>query len=265
MRRFTTYRHLLAIFYRGALMNELEYRLNFWSLLMVQLFWLVWSAIGVRVPFLYVDTIAGWSYPELLVVLGMFHVMRAYMEMLLVPNLWQMTEYVRTGTLDYLLTKPIDSQFMVSLRHLALEGWASPLLGLGLLGYGLWQAGHAPSPLDLLFFLVLTVAAMVVLYSLNLAIQSLTFWVVDMEAGNGLINVVVETGRFPVTFYHGWLRVVLTFVLPVAFLTTFPAQALLGRAPGWLAPVAVAIALAALVGASAFWRFALRAYTSASS
>lgn len=260
-----SYRRLLGIFYRNALMNELEYRLNFWSLLLVQLFWLIWSAVGVRIPFLYVDTIAGWTYPELLVVVGMFTLMKSYMEILIVPNLSQMTEYVRMGTLDYILTKPIDSQFMVSLRNLGLNSWAAPLLAIALIVYGLWDFGYLPSLLDILAFLVLTLAGMIVLYSLNLVVQSLTFWLVDLEAADGLIDSVVEAGRFPVAFYSGWLRVVLTIIVPVAFLTTFPAQAILGRSPGWLPPLGVVIALVSFVLASAFWRFALRSYSSASS
>ncbi len=259
------YRRLLGIFYRNALMAALEYRLNFWSLLLVQLFWTVWSAIGVGIPFLYVHSIAGWTYPELLVVVGMFTFMKGYLDIVLVPNLSQMTEYVRMGTLDYILTKPINSQFLVSLRNLGLEGWASAPLGIGLVAYGLWVFRYLPSLLDILAFLLLTFSALIMLYSLNLAIQSLTFWVVDLEAADSLVDSAVEVGRFPVAFYGGWLRFVFTAVIPVAFLTTFPAQALLGRSPGWLVPVAAVVALASFIAASAFWRFALGAYASASS
>jgi ABC-2 type transport system permease protein len=259
------YRRLLGIFYRNALMNELEYRLNFWSLLVLQLFWLIWSAVGVRIPFLYADRLAGWSYPELLVVLGMFHFMKGYQSLVLEPNLSQMSEYVRLGTLDYILTKPIDSQFMVSLRNLGLSYWADPFLSLGLIGYGLWTMGYLPSLLNAGAFVLITLAAMIVLYSLSLAIQSLTFWLVNLEGADTLVDTLVEAGRFPIAFFNGWLRYVLTAILPVALVTTFPAQALLGRGPDWMAPLAVAIALASFIVASAFWRFALRSYTSASS
>lgn len=260
-----TYRRLLGIFYRNALMNELEYRLNFWSLLVLQLFWLIWSAVGARIPFLYADRLAGWSYPELLVVLGMFHFMKGFQSLVLEPNLSQLSEYVRLGTLDYLLTKPIDSQFLVSLRHLGLSSWAEPFLSLGLIGYGLWRLGQVPSVLDLIAFGLITLAAMVVLYSLCLALQSLTFWFVNLEGADVLVDTVIEAGRFPIAFFHGWLRYLLTAIVPVALVTTFPALVVLGRAPSGLVPVAVISASGAFVAASAFWRFALRAYTSASS
>ncbi len=259
------YRRLLGIFYRNAIMNELEYRLNFWSIMAVQIFWLTWGAVGARIPFLYADRLAGWTYPELLVVLGMFSVMKGFQSLLLEPNLSQMSEYVRMGTLDYILTKPINSQFMVSLRNLGLSSWAEPFLSLGLIGYGLWNVGYLPSLLDTCAFVLITLAAMVVLYSLTLAIQSLTFWLVDLEGADTLVDTIVEAGRFPISFFNGWLRYLLTAIIPVALMTTFPAQALLGRSPGWMAPLTVGIAVASFVAASAFWRFALRSYTSASS
>jgi ABC-2 type transport system permease protein len=96
-------------------------------------------------------------------------------------------------------------------------------------------------------------------------LQSLTFWLVDLNRTDRLGNTIIEIGRFPVTFYHGWVRYVLTTVIPVAFLTTFPAQALLGRLDIWLAGVAVAVAVLSLGAGVAAWKVALRSFTSASS
>jgi ABC-2 type transport system permease protein len=76
---------------------------------------------------------------------------------------------------------------------------------------------------------------------------------------------LVEAGRFPVSFYRGWVAFALTAVVPVAFLTTFPAQALLGRLDGWVAALAIGVAAASFVLARACWRFALRHYSGASS
>ena len=82
---------------------------------------------------------------------------------------------------------------------------------------------------------------------------------------DAIVMGLLETGRFPINFYRGWIRAALTVIVPVAFMTTFPAQALLGRLEWWLAIVAVGLAAILFVLASAFWRFALRYYTGASS
>ncbi len=258
------YLRLLGIFYRTTFETELEYRLNFWSNIGLSVFWLIWAALSVRVYFVHADTIAGWRYEELLIVMGLFFAMNGYRQMVLEPNLSRMSEYVRLGTLDYILTKPVDSQFLVSFRNLGIYTWGDPLLGLGLVALALWRLRYAPSALDLLQFALLLLAGAVLLYALNLIIQTFTIWLVSLREADSIVQGVLETGRFPVTFYQGWLRVFLTFVIPVAFMTTFPAQALLGRVAPWVTPLALLLAAATLTLSAWFWHFALRHYTGAS-
>ena len=258
------YLRLLGIFYRSALAGELEYRLNFWSNLGLSLFWLTWAAFSVRVYFVHSQSISGWRYEELLIVMGLFFAMNGFRQLFLEPNLSRMAEYIREGTLDYILTKPVDSQFLVSFRYLGVFNWSDPLLGLGLAGFGLWRMGLAPSVSGVAQFVLLLLAGAAMLYGFNLILQTLTIWLVNLQEADTIIMGLLETGRFPVTFYRGWLRLALTFVVPVAFMTTYPAQALLGRLAPWVTPVALALAAALVVAASLFWRFALRHYSGAS-
>jgi len=264
-RERNTYLRLLGIFYKSTLISELEYRVGFWSNLGLSLFWLAWAALGVRVFFFQTPRIAGWSYDELLIVVGLFFAMNGYRQAVLQPNLAKLSEYVRLGTLDYILTKPIDSQFMVSLRFVGVYNWGDPFLGLGLVAYACWHMGYAPGAGALALFGILLLAAAVLLYALNLMVQTTTFWLVDIERADSIIWSLLEAGRFPVTFYRGWVGALLTGVIPVAFMTTFPAQALLGRLPAWVAGVAVALALGLFGLARVFWQFALRHYAGASS
>lgn len=256
---------LLGIFYKNTLINELEYRLNFGANIALSLFWLVWAALSVRVYFFHAESIAGWTYPELLVVMGLFFAFNGYRQIVLEPNLSRLSEYIRLGTLDFILTKPVDSQFLVSLRYIGVYNWGDPLLGLGLVAYGLWRLGHVPTLAQLLIFLMLSVAAVLLLYSFNLILQTTTIWLVNVERLDALVMGFLETGRFPIHFYRGWIRAVLTTIIPVAFMTTFPAQALLGRLAWEWVVAAVLLALLSFIFATWFWRFALRYYTGASS
>jgi ABC-2 type transport system permease protein len=259
------YLRLLSIFYKNTLISELEYRLNFLSNIALSLFWLIWAALTVRVYFFQTGSIGGWTYNELLIVMGLFFAMNGYRQLVLTPNLSRLSEYVRLGTLDYILTKPVNSQFLVSLRNISVYHWGDPLLGLGLVAYALVQLGRAPTPAQLLLFVVLILAAMVVLYSFSLILQTTVMWLGNVERLDPIIQGLLETGRFPVNFYRGWLQGVLTLIIPVAFMTTFPAQALLGRLESWVAAAALGIAAVLFIGATAFWRYGLRYYTGASS
>lgn len=258
------YLRVLRVLWRSSLQAELEYRANFLANVALSLFWLVWAVLGARVLYRFTGQIAGWRYEEALVVLGVFFALNGVWQAVIEPNLTRMGEYVRRGTLDHLLTQPISSQFLVSLRYLGVHNWADPLLGLGLAGAGVAASGHRPDAGDLTRFAVLAVAAVVLLYSVALALQTLTILTVASEGVGDLVWAVVETGRFPVAFYGGPVRRLLTVVLPVAFLTTYPAEALLGRASWPVAALAATVATTAFLAASALWRLALRAYTGAS-
>lgn len=259
------YLRLLNIFYRNTLINEMEYRVNFLSNIALSLFWLIWASLSVRVYFQHTEEVAGWTYLELLLVMGLFFMMNGIRQMIMEVNLGRLSEYVRMGSLDFILTKPVNSQFMVSLRYIGVFNWGDPLLGLALVIFALVRLGHVPSPGQVALFIILLAAGLIILYSYNLILQTTTFWLVNIQEADALLQGLLETGRFPVQFFRGAVRFFLTGVFPIAFMTTFPAQALLGRLEGWVAPAAIGLAAAAFTGASLFWRFGLRYYAGASS
>ena len=257
------YLRLLGIFWRAALSTELEYRINFFSNALMSLFWVVWAGIGLSVYFRFTESVAGWTYPELLVVVGLFFAVNGLRQAVFDPNLERMTDYVRNGTLDFLLTKPIDAQFMASFRHVGVYNLLDPVIGLGLTTVGLVLGGHGVGPGELGAFVVTIAAAVLILYALTLASMALAIRLVSAEGVGEVTFAFVEAARFPVQLYRQPVQTLLT-VVPVAFLTTLPAEALLGRLePGWLL-AAPAVGIAAVVAASAAWRAALRGYSGAS-
>jgi ABC-2 type transport system permease protein len=260
----TRYAKLLQIFWSAALQTELEYRLNFVSNALLSLFWLVWASLGVGVYFRFGESVNGWSYAELLVVMGWFFAVNGLRQAVIQPNLGRMTEYVRMGTLDFVLTKPINSQFLVSFRHLGIYNLLDPLLGIGLMVAALFWRGEPVSPVQVAAWAVLGAAALAVVYSLAVGIQSLALWAIGGESLDDLLQGVVEAGRFPVQMYRGFVRALLTFALPVAVMTTFPVEALLGRSNPQLILVVGLVAIGALLGTGLIWRLSLRHYRGAS-
>ncbi len=80
-----------------------------------------------------------------------------------------------------------------------------------------------------------------------------------------LFNSVVQMARYPLTLYPGWLRLLLTWVLPVGLMTTRPAQALTSKVTWPFFGGGVVLAVALFVGASGLFHLGLRRYASASS
>lgn len=258
------YLRLLRIFWSNAVTTDLEYRVNFWSNAFLNLFWLGWAAAGIGVYFRFTHAVRGWTYPEMLVVVGLFFAVNGIRQAVITPNLARISEYVRLGTLDFVLTKPVDAQFMVSLRNVRIYHLLDPVLGAGLVVLGMLAADRPLTVGGVGIGLLLIGCSIVILYAVALALVSAGIGWVSSEGMDDLVQGLVETARLPVSLYRGVVQTALTVVLPVAFLTTIPAKALLGRSvgiAGFLAPV---VAVVTVTLASAWWRHALRSYTGAS-
>jgi len=262
MRRYLS---LLALFARNSLQVALEYRANFVVALLQSSFWLVWGVVGTLVFFRFTGTIGGWTLPQVLLVVGLFRVFEGVIDGVMRPNITRIVEYIQKGTLDFVLLKPVDSQFMASLRQINLLTLPDFLVGAGLIVYGLWLQRHMPSALELLAFAALLVCGVVIAYSLWMLLTTTAFWLVRVENIAELLTAAYETARFPVSAFSGAIRITLTFIIPIAFLTTFPAAALLGTLDLRYLALAPLMAAALLLASRAYWRLALRSYTSASS
>ncbi|MCL4505660.1 MAG: ABC-2 family transporter protein [Chloroflexi bacterium] len=259
------YLRLLGIFMRAGILVELEYRANFAVRVLLSLSWTAVTLIGTTVLFTQTGDIGGWTYYEALVIAGLFTAMGGIIQALLQPNVQKIIEMVRLGTLDFLLTKPVNSQFMASLRHSQIYSVTDVLSGAAIVVFSLSRLGYAPDTGSLAAFIVMFVMALLIVYSIWIAMATLSFWFVQVGNLTELFSAVYDTARFPVSTFQGLLRVFLTLVAPIAFITTFPAQAILGKLDGGILPLAVGMGVTTFVASAWFWRYAVRTYSSASS
>lgn len=261
MRYFT----LLAIFYRYCVLQELEYRVNFLINACMSLFWLGWGVISATIFFQYRDRIGDWTYDQVLLVLGLFSFFTGVIEAFFRPNVTAIIEEIRDGTFDFVLVKPINAQFYSSLHSIVLWRLVDIAAGLLVIVFALHRMNVSPTPNQILTFAFMLAMATVIVYSIWLMMVTLAFWFIKVDNLAELFSAFYEAGRFPISVYGTWIRVFLTFVVPIAFITTFPASALIGK----LGPVEVVsgMVLAAIffVFSSRFWNFAIRSYSSASS
>lgn len=253
------------MYLRVQAMNELQYRAN----LVVQLFQsLLALATGLAVlglVFHQVNQLNGWSQAQLVVLLGVFTLMGGITRTVIQPSMAQLMEEIRDGKLDHLLAKPVDAQLLASVRGVRVWQAVDVAIGIVLVGIGMARLNQ-PVPLTaLLGFLVALLLGVVMLYCFWMIVSTTAFWFVQIEKLADMVEGVYQAGRWPTAIYPAWLKVVVTFVLPVAFAVTLPAQAITARDSGLALLGEAVLATAFFVGARLFWRLGLRHYSGASS
>ncbi|MCG3142071.1 MAG: hypothetical protein HDKAJFGB_03446 [Anaerolineae bacterium] len=259
------YFKLLGIFWKFSVLRELEYRANFLTNAFMSVFWLFWGIIGTTIFFAHSDTLGGWTYEQVLVVLGLYTMFLGIMEAFFRPNITEMIEQVRVGTFDFVLVKPVNAQFYASFHSLTMWRLADVVAGAGLILYALRAMGLTPTPMQWLAFALLLAVALILVYCIWLGMMTMSFWFVKIDNFAELFYAFYETGRFPISVYSGLLRAFLTFVIPIAFITTFPASALMALLDPMELLIGLGLAFLLLGFTNRLWRFAVRSYASASS
>jgi ABC-2 type transport system permease protein len=255
---------LLWLHLRVGALNELEYRAHFWMQLFESLLGLIFALAGLGIVFTHTDRLGDWRQAELIVLLGVYFLVGGAIRTVVQPSIQRFMEDVRQGTLDFALTKPVDAQALISVRYPQVWKLVDVLLGIGLIAIALLELGAEIGLLQALSFVVALIAGGAMVYSLWLMLATMTFWFVRLENILVILVAMWEAGRWPVGIYPPWLRLTLTFVIPVAFATTVPAEALAGRLTNETLLGALALAAGLLALSRWFWSIGVRHYSGAS-
>jgi ABC-2 type transport system permease protein len=256
---------VLRAFLSLGVLNLLQYRSDFAISLLNAVISLVTQVLALSVIFTATSDLRGWGPNDLLVLVGIHFFITGLIGIVMRPSMEALMEGIRLGTFDFLLIKPADSQLVASVQVVAPAATTDVVVGVGVIAYGMTRLGVSLGPLDVALFLVMLLAGLVIVYSFLLLLATCAFWFVKLE------NVLVifqalfgNAGRWPVTIFPSWLRAFLTFIVPVAFAVTVPAQALTGQLGVGTAVLAVAVAIGFFTASRVFWLVALRRYTGAS-
>jgi ABC-2 type transport system permease protein len=255
---------LVWTYLRLGVLNEMQYRANFFVAIVQSLLSVAVSIAVLALVYSHTNELNGWTESQLLVVLGVQILLGGVIHASVQPNMERLTQEVQDGKLDFALTKPVDSQLIISMRELQLWQLVDVLSGGIVIGVGVSRlqtsvgAGHA------LAFLALLLIGASLLYCFWLFLATGSFWVINMWFLSDLFEGVYQVGRWPIGVYPGWLRYSMTYLVPIGFAVTVPAQAMTHRLHWATVLVAVGFAVAVFLVTRRFWRFGLRRYSGAS-
>jgi len=260
------YMRLYGLFIKNCLIAQMEFRGNFIMSILVESVYLIAKLLYVLVVFRTDLHVEGIPPEGLLLFIGMHTVATGIYVGLFFTNFMKIPEYIKDGSLDILLTKPVSLQFMASLRYVDL---ALPipdmLVGFVMIGIG-WHAMAIPlSFLQLAGFALLLLVSVVITYCVMIIPALLSFWFIQTGSMSEIAHSVWDANNFPMAIYPTWVRRIGTFVIPLFLITNYGPMFLLGQIHWLHAGLALAASLLLFAVVRLLWKHAVKGYASASS
>jgi ABC-2 type transport system permease protein len=227
--------------------------------------WLGWELLGLSIIFSNTDSLGGWGIGELIALLGVFRLINTLMVALIWPNTEKFNQSIRDGSMDYTLLQPVNSMFLVTFSRITIWRIWDLVLAIILIVLGIDMSGDITTPISILTFILLTVSGAFIIYSLWIVLIALTFWFTKFDNNVTILQALLDSGRYPATIYPVWLRLIVTFIIPIALATTVPLQALRGDLDIMRLLMFIVISIASFWVASRVWKAGLKQYSGASS
>jgi ABC-2 type transport system permease protein len=278
MTALTTYWRVFITFARNSLVRDMTFRGNFIIDTISSLAWAVLNVVFYQQIFRFTPSLGlqtGWEKYQFFAFFSTGLIINALGQMLFMTNIDELTDMIRTGELDFLLLKPIDTQFLVSLKRIEWSSAGNFLVGAGFLAYSLMHLAYAPGVVQAMLFLVYLLCGLAIYYSLMIALGASTVWMGRNLTLYDFWFYITTFSRYPMEIYQKsnfWLGPPLgftfTFIIPVLIVINVPARILVWplKEQNWpLAGFAILAAVGSVAASRWLFKAAVGSYRSASS
>ena len=260
------YLTIYAMLWRNSLVREMSFKANFLLWIVVELLWFGLQLTFIGVMYLHTEDIAGWSKWQVVLLIGASHFIQQIFQAFFLINCTHLSELVRTGKLDFFLMLPVNTRFIVSVRQLDLGGFVNAGTALAVMVYAATRLGLTPSLVQVLSFLVLCAAGIIIHYSLMFLLATISFWAVQAQGIVWAYYNLFNIARLPDAAFKGLFKAFFTFAIPMLLVSNVPVKLLVQKLGSPLEMLLLlAMAAACLSISEVGWRLSVRHYTSASS
>jgi ABC-2 type transport system permease protein len=218
------------------------------------------------VLFTRIPKLADWKFEEVVFLYG-FSLIPYGLFNVVSMNLYEFgNTYIIEGKFDRVLLRPISSLFQVVFEAFRIESLHEVLTGLVVVWWAARRMGLDWSAGDIALLLLYGACGGVIYVSVFLILTSVAFWFEDRVGIIPPVWNMIAFGRYPLSIYSGFIRFVLSWIIPFGFASFYPTVRLLGRAEFQTLSLLVPVVAAAFLGlALAVWNRGVRQYASTGS
>lgn len=250
-------KHYLSVFgyaFRMAAKSEMQY-ISYTVCWMIMIPLSVFSGFYVlKVIMEQAGELNGWTFGQVAFLYGLSMFSHAFQDLLFIQTRW-IDETILRGEFDRMLLRPMDVFFQFCAGTANLAGIYDLIPGLVIFFYGCHLAGFQWSLINVLNILIITVGGTLISAALFTVTGTIAFWtkkVGDMVDFN--LTIIGKTTGYPLSIYPKVLVNFFTFLIPLGFITFYPACGLLGIESGTSFPLPLELpVLSLVVGMVCFW------------
>lgn len=260
------YLKVYAALWRNSVTREMTFKSNFLLWIVVELLWFGLQLSFIGVLYLHTDHIGTWTKWQVVMLIGASHFIQQVFQAFFLVNCANLSELVRSGKLDFLLLLPVNTRFVVSLRQVDLGAFFNAVSALGVMSYAAAKMRFLPGPLQVVGFLGLCLAGILIHYSLMFLLATISFWTVRAQGIVWGYYNLFQIARMPDEAFQGWFKAFFTFAIPMLLVSNVPVRVLVNKVNSPLALLQLLLMSAGCYLISEWgWRASVRRYTSASS
>jgi len=242
------------------------FKSNFLLWIVVELLWFGLQLSFISVLYLHTEQIGTWTKWQVVMLIGGSHFIQQLFQAFFLINCTNLSELIRTGKLDFLLLLPVNTRFVVSLRQVDLGAFVNASFAVAVMAYAARQMHLTPALLQILGFLVLCAAGVLIHYSLMFLLATVSFWTVRAQGIVWGYYNLFNIARMPDEAFQGLFKALFTFAIPMLLVSNVPVRVLVKplTTPTW-ALLLLAMTVLCFFISEVGWRASGRHYTSASS
>src|SRR5256885_16662048 len=220
------YLSIYAGLWKNSVTREMIFKSNFLLWIFVEVLWFGLQLSFIGVLYLHTDHIGSWTKWQVVMLIGASHFIQQIYQAFFLINCTNLSELVRTGKLDFLLLLPVNTRFVVSLRQVDLGGFVNASFALAVMAYAARQIPLTPTLLQILAFLGLCVAGILIHYSLMFLLASISFWTVRAQGIVWGYYNLFNIARMPDEAFRGLFKALFTFAIPMLLVSNVPVRVL---------------------------------------
>ena len=260
------YASIYAMLWRNSVVREMGFKSNFILWIIVEFLWFALQLAFFNVIYLHTDRIADWTRWQVVMLIGASHFIQQSFQAFFLVNCTQLPELVRTGKLDFMLLLPVNTRFLISLRQVDLGAFVNASSAAAVMFYAGKQLHLVPTGGQIIGFLLLCLAGILIHYSLMFLLATISFWTVKAQGIIWGYYSLFNIARLPDSAFSGFFKMFFKFAIPMLLVTNVPVRLLANTLSSPIEMLQlVLMSVLCFIVSEWGWRFSVRRYTSASS